>query len=81
MSLEIRKLEQSISELTVAVKQLTASINADRPSVGHFSRLNNSHLSEGPKSVCRDANCGVINRGSTLCDHTIARYQSEYDCG
>jgi hypothetical protein len=81
VSLEIRKLEQSISDLTDAVKQLTASIQAARSSAGHHSPLNNFHLSEGPKSVCRDANCGVINRGSTLCDHTIARYRSEYDSG
>jgi hypothetical protein len=79
---EIRKLEKSILELTDAVRQLTASVNAAKFSNGHHhSPLNNFHLSEGPKSICRDVNCGVIHSDSTLCDHTIQRYQSEYDCG
>ena len=77
---EIRKLEKSICELTDAVKQLTVSIDASQSSTNH-SRANNFHLIEGPKAVCRDANCGVINSDSTTCDHTLARYQSEYDCG
>jgi len=77
---EIRKLEKSICELTDAVKRLTASINASQPSTNH-SRVNNFHLIEGPKAVCRDTNCGVINSDSTTCGHTLARYQSEYDCG
>ena len=81
MNGEIETLEKSISELTVAVKQLTAAINAANTASHQLSPLNNFHLSEGPKSVCRDSNCGVINSDSILCDHTIARYQSEYDCG
>ncbi len=80
MNREIRKLEKSIAELTDAVKQLTTSLNAHRPYANH-SRENNFHLTEGPKAVCRDANCGVINSDSTTCDHTLARYQSEYNCG
>ena len=76
---EIRKLEKSICELTDAVKRLTVSINASQPAANH-SRANNFHLIEGPKAVCRDADCGVINSDSTTCDHTLARYQSEYDC-
>ncbi len=80
MNGDIGKLEKSIFELTEAVRQLTASINASRPSANH-SRMNNFHLIEGPKAVCRDANCGVINSDSTLCDHTRARYQSEYGWG
>jgi hypothetical protein len=79
---EIGTLEKSISELTDAVKQLTAVINAAKSTASpHISPLNNFHLSEGPKSVCRDSNCGVINSDTILCDHTIARYRSEYDCG
>ena len=79
---EIRKLEKSILGLTDAVKQLTASLNTTKASNGYPpSPLNNFHLSEGPKSICRDVNCGAINSDSTLCDHTRKRYQSEYDCG
>lgn len=79
---EIRKLEQSVAKLTDAVRQLTASFNAAKSVNGHpDSPLNNFHLSQGPKSICRDVNCGVLNSDSTLCDHTLARYQSEYDCG
>ena len=66
MNSEIRKLEKSISELTDAVKRLTASINAVKHSASHISSLNNFHLLEGPKSVCRDVNCGVINSDSNL---------------
>ncbi len=82
MNGETGELKKSISELTEAVKQLTAVINAAKSTARHqLSPLNNFHLSEGPESVCRDSNCGVINSDSTLCDHTIARYRSEYDCG
>jgi hypothetical protein len=79
---EVRKLEQSVRELTIAVRQLTEAVHAAKaPTRQSPSRLNNVHLSEGPKTVCRDVNCNVINSGSTVCDHTIARYRSEYDCG
>jgi hypothetical protein len=79
---EYRKLEKSILELTDAVKQLTVSLNAAKSSNGHHhSPLNNFHISEGPKPICRNVNCGVIQSDSTLCDHTLQRYQSEYDCG
>lgn len=80
MNRDIRNLEKSIYELTDAVKQLTASIHASKPSA-NLPHSNNFHLIEGPKAVCGDANCGVINSGCTSCDHTLQRYRSEYDCG
>lgn len=80
MNGEIGNLEKSIYALTEAVRQLTAAVNASKPSANP-SRMNNFHLIEGPKAVCRDANCGTINSNFTTCGHTLARYQSEYDCG
>jgi len=80
MNREIRKLEKSICELTDAVKRLMASLNVPKPIARH-SPAENYHLIDGPKAVCRDANCGVINSDTTTCEHTLARYQSEYDCG
>jgi len=80
MTREIRTLEKSICELTDIVIQLTASINASKSSCKN-SRANNFHLPEGPQAVCRNANCGVINSDPTICDHALARYQTEYHCG
>ncbi len=77
---DIKKLEQSVRELTIAVRQLTVAVHAVNAPTSS-STLNNFHLSEGPTTLCRDVNCGVINSDATVCDHTIARYRSEYDCG
>ena len=80
MDREMKALEKSICELTDAVKQLTASMHVSKPSTNHFP-ANKFRLIEGPKELCRDENCGVINSDSITCDHTLARYRSEYNCG
>jgi len=86
MELEIKKLEKAVSELTAVVKVLMASINA-RKFNGNYPRSTESSLAghngsiDVPKTVCPDTLCGVINSEIITCDHTLARYQSEYNCG
>lgn len=86
MELEIKKLEKAVSELTAVVKVLMASINA-RKFNGNHPRSTESSLAvhndsiNVPQTVCPDTLCGVINSETITCDHTLARYQSEYNCG
>jgi hypothetical protein len=86
MELEIKKLEKAVCNLTLAVTALTASINAQKFN-GNHPRPTESSLAvrndpiDVPKTVCPDTLCGVINSETTTCDHTLARYQSEYNCG
>ncbi len=85
MELDIKKLEKAVCNLTIAITALTASINA-RKFNGHLklakpSRAIHNDLIDMPKTVCPDILCGVINSEAITCDHTLARYQSEYNCG
>lgn len=86
MELEIKKLEKAVCDLTAAIRVLTVSINAQKSNGNHprptkpFPIVVNDPI-DAPNTVCTDANCGVINSGTITCDHTLARYQSEYNCG
>ena len=85
MELEIKNLEKAVWELTHAVTKLTASIQAFRSKESHIHPAESSTVSKNatdvPKTVCSETQCGAINSETITCDHTLARYRSEYDCG
>ncbi|GJL79111.1 MAG: hypothetical protein NPINA01_21000 [Nitrospinaceae bacterium] len=86
MELEIKKLEKAVCDLTAAIKALKVSIDGSKykgKPLGEnqvLSMPNNPSI-EGPKTVCTDTDCGVINSRVATCDHTFERYRSEYNCG
>lgn len=85
MELEIKKFGKAICDLTDAITVLTVSINALKSNGNHprptksFPIIHNRPI-DAPRTICTDTNCGVINSGTVTCDHTLARYQSEYNC-
>lgn len=86
MELEVEKLEKAICHLTNAVMSLTASIKAQKFNGAHTQPAESSLAVPSvamdlPKTVCPETHCGVINSETITCDHTLARYQSEYNCG
>jgi hypothetical protein len=86
MELEIKKLERAVCNLTNAVTALTTSINAQKINGNHRQPRESAPavLNEPvqvPKAVCPETRCGAINSETVTCGHTLARYQSEYNCG
>lgn len=76
----------TIRGLTLADKASTAS-SASRGSNGSH-KLNhpagpvrNNSANGKTNTVCAIPNCGVINSDTITCEHTLARYQSEYTWG
>jgi hypothetical protein len=86
MELEIKELEKAVCNLTNAVMSLTAAIKAQKFNGYHtqpaepFMAVHNDSM-DVPKTVCSETHCGVINSETITCDHTLERYQSEYNCG
>jgi len=81
MELEIKKLEKAVRDLTVAIAGLTASINAQKINGNRLRPIVHNGPIDLPKTVCTDTLCGAINSENNTCDHTLARYRSEYNCG
>lgn len=86
MELEIKKLGKAVCDLTVAITALTVSLQAQKyngnpPWPNKSFPIIHNYPIDAPNTICTDANCGVINSGTITCDHTLARYQSEYNCG
>lgn len=86
MELEIKKLEKAVCSLTVAVTALTASLSARKFNGNHPQPTESSLAAQNdpinmPKTVCPETFCGAINSETVTCDHTLVRYQSEYNCG
>ncbi len=83
---EIKKLEKAVFKLTEAIQELTSTLQSPGNS-GKASKAvptahnGNRSSTPGPKSVCLDTHCGAINSDSITCEHTLARYKSEYLCG